>query len=219
MIYQIIDQFGFWLWSTNHIFFIKASCIQLRTLDWYGLLLELYTELLVLKCIWISLKFIAQFVYMSPNLLPTYSFIVHLLQEFGHASPFGFYKRQGRSQFEEERDIFGQLSDDKIINLIIMLVKKCISSFSRKELNCFYWYCDLHVFTNILLIWKKYVWYWCIFEMVVRLGTSFWMLTLHVTQRRVVYIINLFYSPVCVNVCVLMLCLLSFYVVYVTKPI
>ena len=133
MIYQIIDQFGFWLWSTNHIFFIKASCIQLRTLDWYGLLLELYTELLVLKCIWISLKFIAQFVYMSPNLLPTYSFIVHLLQEFGHASPFGFYKRQGRSQFEEERDIFGQLSDDKIINLIIMLVKKCISSFSRKR--------------------------------------------------------------------------------------
>ena len=37
---------------------------------------------------------IALFVYMSQNLLPTYFLIVHLLQEFGQACPFGFCKRQ-----------------------------------------------------------------------------------------------------------------------------
>ena len=52
------------------------------------------------------------------------------------------HKTGKRIQFDIETIIFGQMSDDKLINLIIMLVKKCIFSFSRnikeKELDYFY---------------------------------------------------------------------------------
>ena len=41
-----------------------------------------------------NMTFIALFVYTSQNLLPTYFFIVHLLQKSGHACPFGFCKTQ-----------------------------------------------------------------------------------------------------------------------------
>ena len=92
---------------------------------------------------------IALFVYISQNLLPTYFFIVHLLQEFGQACTFGFCKRQKkRIHFDKETVIFGKMSDDKIINLIIILVKKCIFSLSRKK--------NLVTFTDIVRYLQTY---------------------------------------------------------------
>ena len=44
-----------------------------------------------------------------------------------------FAKIGKRIQFDKEPFIFGQMSDDKIINLIVMLDTKCIFSLSRKK--------------------------------------------------------------------------------------
>ena len=81
-----------------------------------------------------------------------------------------FKKIGGKIKFDKETVIFMTK---------IMLVKKWVFFIlEEKEINYFYWYCDLS--TNVLgiLIWKKDVWYWCIFDEVVELETSFWMITL-----------------------------------------
>ena len=56
---------------------------------------------------------------MSENLLPINIFIAHLLQKLVHVCIFGFNKKE-RFPFDKEIVIFGQMSDDKIIYLIII---------------------------------------------------------------------------------------------------
>ena len=53
-----------------------------------------------------------------------------------------------RIHFDKETVILGHMSDDKIINLIIMLVKKCIFSLSRKK--------NLITFTDIVRYLQTY---------------------------------------------------------------
>ena len=122
----------------------------------HGLLLK-YTELLVLKCVWISLKFIAIFFLHEPESVPINFFIVHLLQEFGHVKDFG--QRQEKEVNLNKNRIFlvKCLMINQMINFIITLVKKYISSFSRKK--SWIAFIDivtyLQTFTNILLIHEK----------------------------------------------------------------
>ena len=75
-----------------------------------------------------------------------------------------FYKKPGkRIQLDKETVILV-----KMINLIIMLVKKCIFSFSRKK--------NTITFTDIVANLQTYYLYGekrCIFEEVVELKTSF----------------------------------------------
>ena len=56
--------------------------------------------------------------------------------------------RKKRIHFDKETVIFGKMSDDKIINLIIILVKKCIFSLSRKK--------NLVTFTDIVRYLQTY---------------------------------------------------------------
>ena len=124
------------------------------------------------NCVWISLKFFAPFVYMSQNLYPLFFSLSICCKNLVMSVLLDFTKDRERSQFEQERDILGQLSDDKIINLIIILVQKCIFLHSQGKrtqlLLLILWLIYKHI-----TYMKKDVWYWCIFEGVVELETSF----------------------------------------------
>ena len=87
-----------------------------------------------------------------------------------------------RIHFDKETVIFGQMSDKKIINLIIKLVKECIFSLSRKK--------NLIIFTDIVRYLQTYYayekkclklrYFWRgqigIFSLMITLYSSFFML-------------------------------------------
>ena len=75
----------------------------------------------------------------EPESITHFFFHCPLLERFWSSLSFWILKKIGkRIQFNKETVIYVQMSDEKIINLSIMSVKKCIFSLSRNKKSIFF---------------------------------------------------------------------------------
>ena len=107
--------------------FIKTSSTQLKKTGLMWFAFRIIHQIICTKLYLNKLKFLTKniglFVYINHNLLPNCFFIVHLLQEFGHGCPFGFYIRHGKEiHFIKIRLILVKCLMIDIIRIITLLI-------------------------------------------------------------------------------------------------
>ena len=132
--------------------FIKTSSTQLKKTGLMWFAFRIIHQIICTKLYLNKLKFLTKniglFVYINHNLLPNCFFIVHLLQEFGHVCPFGFYKRNGKEiNFIKIPLLMVKCLMIEKLHFLLFKLRNVFFHTQGKRNQSYYRYCDLS--TNI----------------------------------------------------------------------